>query len=69
MTIRTDPGIILRVIRDGRHTQASLARELGLSETSVRLWKERGIPDHWLPRIANALGIACHELQTRLRYG
>lgn len=54
MTIRTDPGVLLRVIRSGKHTQASLARELGLR--NIGPWIERGIPDRWLKPMARALG-------------
>lgn len=60
MTLRTDPGILLRVIRSGKHTQASLARELGVR--NIGMWMERGVPDRWLAPMATALGMTERRL-------
>ncbi len=54
---------LLAAIENADHTQASLARELGITAQAVNQWVEKGsVPPNRAARVAKLLGVSKRDL-------
>ena len=53
---------LIQAIEKAKHTQASLARELGVTAQVVHNWVKRGVPPERAPELEKILGVSKQKL-------